>query len=99
MSGMYGCGQGEVLINATFSEALEVLKSGKRVQRAGWNGKGMWIALVPADKWFTSIGPSAATVPGAHRLPWIAMKTADDGLVPWLASQTDILAEDWSEVT
>jgi hypothetical protein len=79
-----------------FGAALDFLKLGRRVQRAGWNGKGMWLELVPADKWSTSIGPSASSAPNAHRLPWIGMKTADDGFVPWLASQTDILAEDWA---
>jgi len=78
-----------------FSQALELVKTGKRIARAGWNGKGMWLVLIPADSWSTSIGPSSARVPGAHRLPWLAMKTADDGLVPWLASQTDVLADDW----
>jgi hypothetical protein len=71
----------------TFGAAVEVLKAGKRVARAGWNGKGMWLELQRPD---------------AHSkmsLPYIYMKTADDKLVPWLASQTDVLAEDWQIVT
>ena len=67
-----------------FGEALELLKSGQRTQRAGWNGKGMHLQLQRPD---------------AHSkmsLPYIYMKTADDHLVPWLASQTDMLSEDWS---
>lgn len=66
-----------------FGQALAELKAGKRVARQGWNGKGMWLKL---------------QVPDAHSkmtLPYIYMKTADDKLVPWLASQTDVLAEDW----
>lgn len=66
-----------------FGNALNELKNGKRVARQGWNGKGMWLEL---------------QVPDAHSkmtLPYIYMKTADDNLVPWLASQTDILASDW----
>lgn len=66
-----------------FGNALNELKNGKRVARQGWNGKGMWLEL---------------QVPDAHSkmtLPYIYMKTADDNLVPWLASQTDILADDW----
>lgn len=66
-----------------FGSALLYLRDGKRVAREGWNGKGMWIAL---------------QVPDEHSkmsLPYIYMKTADDKLVPWLASQTDILANDW----
>lgn len=69
-----------------FGEALEELNNGNRVQRSGWNGKGMWINL---------------QIPDANSkmsLPYLYMKTADDKLVPWLASQTDILATDWSVV-
>lgn len=69
-----------------FGEAIATLKSGKRVAREGWNGKGMWLAL---------------QVPDANSkmsLPYIYMRTACDNNVPWLASQTDVLAEDWVEV-
>lgn len=86
-----------------FSQALGSLKCGRRVARKGWNGKGMWLALVE------HYGVSVATVPaegqienplpsGTRLLPWIGMKTADGGFVPWLASQTDILADDWEVV-
>jgi hypothetical protein len=73
----------------TFGEALDALKNGQRVARAGWNGKGMWLAYVPT---FMAAG---ACPLGFTPLPWIGMKTADGGFVPWLASQTDILADDW----
>ena len=81
-----------------FGVAIEALKMGRRVCRKGWNGKGMWLMLIPATNWSTDLGPSHHSVPCARRLPWIAMKTVDDGLVPWLASQTDMLAEDWMVV-
>ena len=69
-----------------FGQAIEKLKEGKKVARKGWNGKGMWIRIqVPTEK-------------SKMTLPYIYMKTADDNLVPWLASQTDILAEDWKIV-
>lgn len=71
----------------SFSRAIELLKEGGRVARTGWNGKGMWLEL---------------QVPDEHSkmtLPYIYMKTADDNVVPWLASQTDILAEDWELVS
>lgn len=71
---------------ATFGAAVEALKSGKRVSRAGWNGKGMWLEL---------------QVPDEHSkmsLPYIYMYTACQNRVPWLASQTDVLAEDWAVV-
>jgi hypothetical protein len=69
-----------------FGDALEALRLGRQVQRAGWNGKGMWLAL---------------QVPDANSkmsLPYIYMSTVTGDLVPWLASQTDLLAEDWSAV-
>lgn len=80
----------------SFGHAIRVLQDGKRVARAGWNGKGMWLILVEENQWTTSVGPS--NISGAHRLPWIGMKTVDGGLVPWLASQTDVLANDWQLV-
>jgi hypothetical protein len=67
----------------TFGAAIEVLKAGERVTRRGWNGKDMWLAL---------------QVPDEHSkmtLPYIYMKTAQGDLVPWLASQSDMLSEDW----
>ncbi len=69
-----------------FGQAIEALKTGNRVARAGWNGKGMHLGLQL---------PDADT---EMSLPYIYMKTVDDKLVPWLASQTDMLAEDWSVV-
>lgn len=82
----------------TFGLAIEALKAGKRVARAGWNGKFMWLELVLARGYSVHDIP-AVTSSGAggyfERLPWIGMKTADNKFVPWLASQTDCLAEDW----
>lgn len=89
-----------------FGHALQVLKDGKRVSRAGWNGKGMWLCLspggmVPANKfWAPNNKAFAQNQPDglAEVLPYITMKTADNKIVPWLASQTDVLAEDWGVV-
>jgi len=75
----------------TFGMALEVLKSGGRVARIGWNGKAMWLKLVPTDL----ADKVAFEFAALSAYPWIGMKTADDKFVPWLASQTDVLAEDW----
>lgn len=66
-----------------FSGALAALKDGYRVFRQGWNGKGMYLELQRPDS------NSKMT------LPYIFISTVDGNLVPWLASQTDILAEDW----
>lgn len=66
-----------------FGHALQALKEGHKIARSGWNGKSMWLGL---------------QVPDEHSkmsLPYIYMFTADERLVPWLASQTDMLADDW----
>jgi len=67
----------------SFSKALKELKKGKMLQRAGWNGKGMYIKAQFPDEF------------SKMTLPYIYMRTADHNFVPWLASQTDILSEDW----
>ena len=69
-----------------FGAALQALRAGKSVCRAGWNGKGMWLRLQVPD------ANSRMT------LPYIYMSTVSGDLVPWLASQTDILANDWMTV-
>lgn len=66
-----------------FGQALHALKNGKKVARKGWNGQGMWLNL---------------QVPDEHskmRRPYIYMKPVDGQLVPWVASQSDLLANDW----
>lgn len=77
-----------------FGEAVMVLRAGQRVTRAGWNGTGMFLFRI--DNWTASeLGDTGRMVDLCPRQPFIAMKTADDAIVPWLASQTDVLAEDW----
>lgn len=80
--------------NLTFGQAIEALKSGKRVSRKGWNGKGMFLLYVPSEKWGI-IDKIGLGIPKGNLLSWIGIKTADNKFVPWLASQTDMLAEDW----
>jgi hypothetical protein len=70
-----------------FGEALVRLDNGSHIARTGWNGKNMWIALQAPDK------QSKMT------RPYIYMSTADGGLVPWIASQSDLLAEVWFVVS
>lgn len=86
----------------TFGDALIMLEAGKKVARAGWNGKGMWLALVdgPTIAWaiYTPGDGDEHKFAKLDLLPWIGMKTADLGFVPWLASQTDMLAKDWQVV-
>ena len=79
----------------TFGLAIEAMKAGKRVARAGWNGKGMWLGLVLGYDYNPDKGKATAHALGCEKLPWIGMKTADRCFVPWLASQSDMLATDW----
>ena len=89
-------GDGQAL---TFGDALHYLKLGKKVARAGWNGKNMWLRLfVPfMDKQFqiSEREPDPAIGDSGTLVPWIGMHTADNKFVPWLCSQTDALASDW----
>lgn len=82
----------------SFGLAIEALKAGKRVARAGWNGKGMWLGLVLGYDYNPDDGKATVFALGCQKLPWIGMKTADNGFVPWLASQTDMLADDWGVI-
>lgn len=66
--------------------AVKTLHNGRRVRRSGWNGKGMWLELQVPD------------VNSKMTLPYVYMKTVQDDLVPWLCSQTDLLATDWELV-
>lgn len=87
-----------------FSDALVRLKEGEKVARQGWNGKGMWLVLVegsdqvpltPGSAYHEALGG-----PGPINInPHIDMMTATGEMQPgWLASQTDMLAEDWEVV-
>jgi len=86
-----------------FGTALEALKQGKKITRAGWNGKGMYLFLLPAAtvpiaNIHTEPLRSIAEANGGtvNCLPAIRMLTADGKvLTGWLASQSDLLAEDW----
>lgn len=88
-----------------FGQALEHLKDGDKIYREGWNGKGMFLFLLPAGR----IPKSAIHDPALRKvledtdsdhfdaLGSIRMKTADNKILTgWLASQTDLLAEDWA---
>lgn len=76
----------------SFGHALVALEKGQRVARAGWDGKGMWLFQV--RNW-SIVGECYGDRPTE---PFIAMKTANGGVVAWLASQTDMLAKDWTIV-
>jgi hypothetical protein len=69
-----------------FGQAIEELKKGNLVTREGWNGKGQCLGLQNPDE------------NSANTLPYIYIITVQKQRVPWLASQTDMLAEDWERV-
>lgn len=75
-----------------FGEAIKYLKRGLKVCRQGWNGKGMYLAHVNSYQYKVD---GEVHKDSLFLSPWIGMKTADGKFVPWLASQTDMLAEDW----
>jgi len=87
----------------TFGEAIDYLKqnSGGKVARKGWNGKAMFIFLVNGSTFKVNRPPLNEIYEEGTEInyqPHIDMKTADDTIVPWLASQSDVLALDWEVV-
>ena len=81
----------------SFGLAIEALKKGQRVARVGWNGKGMWLFIIQGSNDIAMLhGYGFGEYMGEPTFSnAVFMKTADNKLVPWLASQTDMLAEDW----
>jgi hypothetical protein len=81
--------------------AIDMMKAGGRVTRAGWNGKGMYLAYQAGYPAGIPINANTARATGLPEgtvcrfLPYIMMRTADGSFVPWLASQTDLLSDDW----
>jgi hypothetical protein len=97
----------EGTINMNFGQAIEALKMGRRVTRSGWNGRGMWLAMTPGTTIEAGIARSGAVKALADAEPvtqvviqsHIDMRAADGTIViGWLASQTDMLAEDWQVI-
>lgn len=96
-----------------FGQTIRLLKLGYKMRRRGWNGKGMWVAMTKGSEISTSLAragaaqyraeeidhPGLTAVQTITILPHIDMRAADGSLViGWLASQTDMLAEDWEVV-
>ena len=86
--------------NIPFGVAIEFLKQGKKVARTGWNGKGMWLKLAKMNQ--TGVDKNALSTIDFEEdgtwslLPCICMKTETNEMLPgWVASKTDMLAEDW----
>jgi hypothetical protein len=84
-----------------FGQALTALKNGSKVAREGWNGKGMFVVHQKGYPDGIAINANTAEATGIMRgticafRPYLMMWTASGDFVPWVASQTDLLAEDW----
>lgn len=84
----------------TFSNALTALKEGSRITRQGWNGKGMYLYMVGAGR-YQPTTETGHRIAASHQdylvpyRPYIAMFTVDKEVVPWVASQSDLLMDDW----
>lgn len=83
-----------------FGDALQLLKDGQKIARFGWNGKGMFVYLVPAN----SYPPSTQAAKDYYKgelVPYnayFAIKNTDDTISTWVPSVNDTLAEDWMVV-
>jgi hypothetical protein len=84
-----------------FSDVLNLVKSGSKIAREGWNGNGMFVVYQPGYPDGIAINRNTANATGIPEgtvksfRPYLMMYTAQGDFVPWVASQTDILAEDW----
>ena len=84
-----------------YGVALQALNEGFKVAREGWNGKNMFIFLVPGSTFKVNRAPLLGIFPEGTEVtyqPHIDMLTADGTVVPWLCSQSDALATDWEIV-
>ena len=84
-----------------FGLALEAAKKGSKITRRGWNGKGMYVFLADAVEFHTDADLSEywGNADGVCVLPVLVLRTAEGDLQPgWLASQNDMLADDWEVV-
>ena len=85
-------------IGLSFGDAIRAMKDGKRVARGGWNGRGMFLFLVPGSRFTVSRAPLLGIYEAGTEIEYhahIDMKTAQGYVIPWLASQADMLADDW----
>ena len=85
----------------SFGLAIEAAKKGTKITRRGWNGKGMFLYYVPEGRYPARTDAAKSIAAEDDKVDYgayIAMKTAQGNVVPWLASQTDMLADDWEVV-
>ena len=84
-----------------FGKAIEYLKDGKKVAREGWNGKGMFVYLVPKNEYMptTEIGKQLMNENGLVQYePYMAIRNVKGTVSTWVPSVNDCLSEDWLEV-
>lgn len=82
-----------------FGAALNALKAGARIARTGWNGKGMFVYLVPAASYPAQTGAAKAHFGDGSLVPYnayLAIKNIDETVSTWVPSVNDVLADDWS---
>lgn len=82
--------------------AVKQLQNGERVRRCGWNGKGTWLVLIRGSEWDMprakdlKLSEAGGLKDGYQwRADFVAMRPVGGGLIPWLCSQSDLLATDW----
>jgi Protein of unknown function (DUF2829) len=81
--------------------AVKQMHHGERVRRAGWNGKDMFLFLVPGSRFEVNRAPLLGIYPEGTVIdyrPHVDMRTAQGSVVPWVCSQSDLLALDWELV-
>ena len=84
-----------------FGDALGHLRAGQKVFRKGWNGANQFLYLVEGSTFTVDRKPLLGIYPRGTEINYLAhidIKTVDGSCVPWLASQTDILAQDWAQI-
>ena len=82
--------------------AVKEMQNGAKVRRAGWNGKDMFLFLVPGSVFQVNRAPLLGIYPEGTEINYqshVDMRTAQGTVVPWLCSQSDLLAMDWEAVT
>ena len=85
-------------VHMNFGQALELLKKGQKVARMGWNGKGMFLFLVPGSTFKVNRPPLLGIYPEGTEIsyrPHIDLKGVDDSVSTWNPTCNDVLAEDW----
>lgn len=89
------------MIDGNIGWAVEQMRQGAKVARAGWNGRGMFLFIVPGSTFEVNRQPLLGIYKEGTKIDYqshVDMKTADGTIVPWLCSQSDLLATDWVAV-